>query len=229
MRPSETLNTFFLNMTLSYKKHNNNTSFSIYNSRKCSLPITLLDWSLYLWYVSSRHPQTQHIGKRETLTTHFFSLSFEKLFPPRSFLSTHTVEKFALLVLPAREKMKKHRRRNSEGTAVSLDDASRTAFILGAALGFSPTQSAWFVHSNHVHEKAECFLPDGTLPALKPSLRTQTWTTALCVTPYVCVCALPALYGSLQWSSIFWLLCVCALCMCVFVLSVQSLHARETV
>lgn len=113
--------------------------------------------------------------------------------------------------------MKSHRRRNSEGTAVFLHDASLSAFILGAVLGFSPTQSAWFVHSRHVAANAECFLPDGTLAALNPTLRTLAWTTTLCAISYVCVCAFLALQASPQWL-FSGPLCVCAfvhVCACL--------------
>lgn len=113
--------------------------------------------------------------------------------------------------------MKSHRRRNSEGTAVFLHDASLSAFILGAALGFSPTQSAWFVHSRHVAANAECFLPDGTLAALNPTLRTLAWTTTLCAISYVCVC-FPR-FTSFSTVIIFRApLCVCAfvhVCACL--------------
>lgn len=120
--------------------------------------------------------------------------------------------------------MKSHRRRNSEGTAVFLHDASLSAFILGAALGFAPTQSAWFVHSRHVAANAECFLPDGTLAALNPTLRTPAWTTTLCAISCVCVCvcALLALQASPQWLFQGPFVCV-HLCMCALVSSVKAL------
>lgn len=117
--------------------------------------------------------------------------------------------------------MRSHMRRNSEGTAVFLHDASLSAFILG----FSPTQSAWFVHSRHVAENAECFLPDGTLAALNPTLRTPAWTTALCVILCVCVCVCFARFISFNLHSDYFqgpFVCV-HLCMCVLVSSVKTL------